>query len=905
MAWLNEEERATQQGRFAPTPDFNMGVRQPDAVARSFPKVKAETGQFDSVLSSVNKMYSTYEKNAADLQKTEVENQQNALLNDYAIKLNDLRGQFSSGQIGTAELSRRERQLANSYLQAGAPADKISSLRSSFGGQDAQKAEAAAMSAQAKNIEAIQKERAEALAKENPAFAQMTYAERIAVADKGEMLRRATSEWSSVWHNPNISDEEKQVWKSQVESSAAGLVFFKAQNALESYFVQNKEASLTPDVYLAIENQATADLMNEGFSEEEARFLVKQTLKGQKEFADTNFGVITNRSKMNEEVVKTLKNQSLAIMYKIAPITMLMSNLPGQFGQTATTIGGLRPEIQNELAALSKSNTAATDSLKVAQNGADIPAYKGANEAQGAITLFAKGATSDLVTYAPDAAGGVYLVGSKNFNNVNFDMSGHGVVGLSDEDREKAIENGNNFKSVFSSVGGMSKVRKDVYDLCKEQQQCYSAGMNILYEFNTPGSELSQAALFLRNSVMNGNLRLKEDGTIGLAKSSGILQRTGELFYQSQYLKNLDTINNVLKSQNDRLARRYMVMTMFGADIQEAGATPMMEDTFISGIMSKAIEGVGKGVAILSDNRGNFGEPLESVDREPAQYSDKYRLGGIKNTISDWWQSQQQWDKPQETVKESSSTQSKTLKMSFPSVAVEPSSEEGRKLLKEKKEIELAIKGPEGSNDSLNAIIDRFKKNGWDASVFEEERDKLLQRYEEIDKNLYYDPEEDLLPMTAEEYAQRAQAYLVTAAKNQGVDPALLDALFTQESQRGTLTTSHTGVRGAMQITRKTFNEIAPKINLTPEDFEKPEAQMEAGAYYLKEKLNEFGGDRAQAVAAYNAGATPIRRAVRKYKNKWLEHIEEFVDREKAKEIRTHVKKILGYYEEYLGNEYA
>lgn len=150
-------------------------------------------------------------------------------------------------------------------------------------------------------------------------------------------------------------------------------------------------------------------------------------------------------------------------------------------------------------------------------------------------------------------------------------------------------------------------------------------------------------------------------------------------------------------------------------------------------------------------------------------------------------------------------------------------------------------------------------------------------------------------------YADIVQGHLPTAAEKYDVPSRLLDAIFKQESNRGTNLKSQTGVEGAMQITKDTWNnEIAPELGFTKEDFYDPQKHMEGGAYYFSKQLKAFDGDEAKALAAYNGGASVVRKAVKKYGKDWLEHIEEFsigkteADRNrKGKETKQYVKNIL------------
>ena len=150
-------------------------------------------------------------------------------------------------------------------------------------------------------------------------------------------------------------------------------------------------------------------------------------------------------------------------------------------------------------------------------------------------------------------------------------------------------------------------------------------------------------------------------------------------------------------------------------------------------------------------------------------------------------------------------------------------------------------------------------------------------------------------------YADITQGHLPTAAEKHGVPSKLLDAIFKQESSRGTNLKSKTGVEGAMQITKDTWNnEIAPELGFTEKDFYDPRKHMEGGAYYFSKQLKAFNGDEAKALAAYNGGASVVRKAVKEYGEDWLNHIEEFsigktkADKnKKGEETKQYVKNIL------------
>jgi soluble lytic murein transglycosylase-like protein len=87
-----------------------------------------------------------------------------------------------------------------------------------------------------------------------------------------------------------------------------------------------------------------------------------------------------------------------------------------------------------------------------------------------------------------------------------------------------------------------------------------------------------------------------------------------------------------------------------------------------------------------------------------------------------------------------------------------------------------------------------------------------------------------------------------TAAKDQGLDAKLLRAVIEEESGFHPCAVSAKGAQGLMQL-----------MPATAEDFQvsdpfDPKENITAGAKYLKQLLDKYGGDIAKALGAYNAG---------------------------------------------------
>ena len=98
------------------------------------------------------------------------------------------------------------------------------------------------------------------------------------------------------------------------------------------------------------------------------------------------------------------------------------------------------------------------------------------------------------------------------------------------------------------------------------------------------------------------------------------------------------------------------------------------------------------------------------------------------------------------------------------------------------------------------------------------------------------------------------KAEIYAAAAKYGIDPALLRGLIRQESNFNPSAGSPAGAQGLCQLMPGT----AAALGCTnPMD---PVQNIDAGAKYLRQQLDAFGGDVTKALAAYNAGPGAVQR---------------------------------------------
>ena len=92
------------------------------------------------------------------------------------------------------------------------------------------------------------------------------------------------------------------------------------------------------------------------------------------------------------------------------------------------------------------------------------------------------------------------------------------------------------------------------------------------------------------------------------------------------------------------------------------------------------------------------------------------------------------------------------------------------------------------------------------------------------------------------------------AAQKYGVDPALLKGLIRQESNFDPSAKSPAGAAGLCQLMPGTAAALGCGDPLDPAQ------AIDAGAKYLSQQLQAFGGDPRKALAAYNAGPGAVQR---------------------------------------------
>ncbi len=133
-----------------------------------------------------------------------------------------------------------------------------------------------------------------------------------------------------------------------------------------------------------------------------------------------------------------------------------------------------------------------------------------------------------------------------------------------------------------------------------------------------------------------------------------------------------------------------------------------------------------------------------------------------------------------------------------------------------------------------------------------------------------------------------------------GVDPYLIAAIIREESQYDVKAVSRVGAIGLMQVMPATANNVARRVGLPEvgrEDLFDQETNIRIGVRYVEQLLEQFSGNLAYTIAAYNAGPIAVGGWLTQYRG---QSQEEFVELIPYQETRQYVKRVLRSYREYI-----
>ena len=140
---------------------------------------------------------------------------------------------------------------------------------------------------------------------------------------------------------------------------------------------------------------------------------------------------------------------------------------------------------------------------------------------------------------------------------------------------------------------------------------------------------------------------------------------------------------------------------------------------------------------------------------------------------------------------------------------------------------------------------------------------------------------------------------LTADAQRNGVDPYLVASLIRQESEFNPGAVSKANAFGLMQLLPSVGKAQAKRIGMrgfSANSLLNPQTNLQLGTANLRQVLDRFSGQPEYALAAYNAGDSPVRRwmAENNYKD-----LPEFVESIPYSETREYVQSILRNREMY------
>lgn len=137
-------------------------------------------------------------------------------------------------------------------------------------------------------------------------------------------------------------------------------------------------------------------------------------------------------------------------------------------------------------------------------------------------------------------------------------------------------------------------------------------------------------------------------------------------------------------------------------------------------------------------------------------------------------------------------------------------------------------------------------------------------------------------------------------SREYGVDPWLVAAVINVESRWRPAAVSRRGARGLMQVMPETGEWAANRMALpgfSPDQLFDPAVNVRIGTWYLAWLLQEFDGNRAAALAAYNSGDHQVRRWLRE--GIWTGEAAT-VTQIPFPETRVYVLRVLAHHQRYV-----
>jgi soluble lytic murein transglycosylase-like protein len=150
------------------------------------------------------------------------------------------------------------------------------------------------------------------------------------------------------------------------------------------------------------------------------------------------------------------------------------------------------------------------------------------------------------------------------------------------------------------------------------------------------------------------------------------------------------------------------------------------------------------------------------------------------------------------------------------------------------------------------AILAAAAAWGQSRESIEAQMKSVARQREAVRQHSALEPAEEAPPGCEPLPDETVAPMIESAAKAQKLPAKLLRSVIAQESGFRACAVSKKGAKGLMQLMPATAERFAVE-----NPFE-PEANLGAGAKFLRQLLDKYGGDLAMALAAYNAGPAAV-----------------------------------------------
>ena len=835
-------------------------------------------------------------------QEAALEKQYDAGLNDYARRVNEIAEGHRQGQYDVSTAEMYTRALDDEYLVQGYKASDLYKIRDKFDG----------------GVRAIETERQKLMVKheqerrlkyfdsfrEEYGMPEATDEEIETITTNVEGLMKDVHKYQAYAGNKELSKEEQDRFKQAANVSAERLSTVEA--VMHMYGIVNDPQfhgqQLTPGLKSNVLNQMAKTLQTQGFGYRDAHIIANKV------FRDSGFDYAFSEEfktlKANDEYLKqaisVMKNTTLIDVTSKSPTLKTMLAIGGgdevlrQFAGSGEGLLMIQKAVGEVANASGKMSTVSLSDAGKATNIIFNNQYQPQTICDIAHTNMCNKAENDVII----------PLDTLNAEDLKTDIYNIGQV-------IKVLEDPKKLARLSEGVKARNKDSLEVLRFAKAAAEGHM--------FAEGDKAFSRDVKALAGSFQQNRLVVDPNGMLRLTKGTeGFLQTAGDFFGYEGTRQQIERVNAALEKLTP--AQRA------GALVSASGGVIRgwnMEDEKLVNTANRLFSGyIKEGASML----GSFvtdkmlpGMPKLFDDKEPQTF----------NQTSE--QLQQQLDARMAADRVDVFTKNPkdpNTPVFNPPVNertkdLNKTAEETRRVIEKSsaelmKDVDALMKSRFGGTESIQLrqqLGEKFKEFQevmnealkiadlkYQLEKTYQEEAELYKTFPEIDKKydtqraMYSAEELDHIEQqdrvfTGEETSAAGKvsnksavggANLIANYKvedllsNSNLDIEMIADIVTSiESSGKANAVSKAGARGLMQLMPDTFEDIAYRYDLDDTDPFDPAVNTIAGKIYLAEMAKRFDDDIEKVLAAYNWGPTRLSKAIKKYGNKWKEHLPE------------------------------